>query len=145
MIKYRSPSLCEDADALLWVLGGGLWMPEAQALVALRKDIDREPHKIKGLLLDAGLSRDFLGSVGKDEEAAVKAFCNQNAENALKTKPKVSSSNIRLSESLRMVRLLLSYCPCRLSNHTQLSQSGFSERAFALCRIWPWFREVYRN
>lgn len=65
-------------------------MPEAQALATLRRDIDRRPHKIKRVLVDAGLRKHFFGGIADDERKAVKAFIGQNAENALKTKPKVN-------------------------------------------------------
>lgn len=80
------------ADASM-ILGGGLWMPEAQALAAMRRDIDRKPHKIKRVLTDAGLRKHFFGGVADDERQGVKAFVEQNAENALKTRPKVSPSH----------------------------------------------------
>ncbi len=65
-------------------------MPEAQPLALLRRDVDRKPHNIKRVLVDANLRREFFGGIPKDEKKAVKAFVNQNTENALKTKPKVS-------------------------------------------------------
>ena len=71
-------------------VGGGLWMPEAQALAALRRDVDRRSHKIKSVLTEPGMRKEFFGSVPNDEKKAVKAFVGQNTENALKTKPKVS-------------------------------------------------------
>ncbi|KAI9871509.1 MAG: hypothetical protein M1830_002805 [Pleopsidium flavum] len=71
-------------------VGGGLWMPEPQPLALLRRDVDRKSHRIKRVLVDAGLRREFFGGIPKDEKRAVKAFVSQNTENALKTKPKVS-------------------------------------------------------
>jgi len=61
-------------------------------LNALRRDIDRKPHKIKRVLTDAGIRGSFLGGVADDEKAAVKAFTNQpsNQSTALKKHPKVS-------------------------------------------------------
>ncbi len=41
------------------------------------------------MLLDERLRQEFLGSVGKSDAKAVKAFVSANAENALKTRPKV--------------------------------------------------------
>lgn len=68
-------------------------MPEASALAALRRDIDRKPHKIKSVLMDAGIRREFFGEAD-NEAKAVKAFLNQpsNLSNALKKHPKVSHS-----------------------------------------------------
>lgn len=39
--------------------------------------------------MDGGMRKEFLGGISKDEGKAVKAFVKANAENALKTKPKV--------------------------------------------------------
>ncbi|KAL9008400.1 MAG: hypothetical protein Q9173_006471 [Seirophora scorigena] len=77
-------------------IGGGLWCPEAAPLAAMRRDIDRKSHKLKNVLLDPLLRKEFLGGVSKDDKKAVKAFCGQNQENALKTKPKVRSLNLLL-------------------------------------------------
>lgn len=65
-------------------------MPESSALAALRRDIDRRPHRIKRVLTDAGLRKEFFGGIADDEKKAVRAFVSQSAENALKRKPKVS-------------------------------------------------------
>ena len=64
-------------------------MPDAQPLALLRTNIDRKPHKIKDVLMDAGIRKHILQSVPKDEKKAIKAFASQNTENVLKTKPKV--------------------------------------------------------
>ena len=68
-------------------------MPEASALAALRRDIDRKPHKIKSILMDEGIRREFFGKAD-NEAKALKAFLNQssNRSNALKKHPKVSQS-----------------------------------------------------
>lgn len=50
--------------------------------------------------MDAGLRRDFLDGTSNNEAKAVKAFVSKNAENALKTKPKV--------RDLSCIRLILS-------------------------------------
>jgi uncharacterized protein (TIGR02453 family) len=73
-------------------VGGGLWMPEAQQLALLRRDIDRKPERIKAVLTNAELRKHLLGGVSKDEKKAIKAFAQQNQENALKTHPKVRIS-----------------------------------------------------
>ena len=65
-------------------------MPEAAPLAALRRDIDRRPHRIKAILTEAGLRKEFFGGIGKDEKKAMRAFAALNSGNALKTKPKVS-------------------------------------------------------
>ena len=67
-------------------------MPEASSLAKLRRDIDRKPHKIKRVLTDANLRKEFLDGIPDNESKAVKAFTNQsmNQSNALKKHPKVS-------------------------------------------------------
>ncbi|KAF2036274.1 hypothetical protein EK21DRAFT_96220 [Setomelanomma holmii] len=69
-------------------VGGGLWQPEASALAKLRHDVDRKPHKIKQVLTDAGIRKEFLGNVS--EKKAVRAFTNlsTNQATALKRHPK---------------------------------------------------------
>lgn len=73
-------------------VGSGLWHPDAQPLRLLRADIDSHPERIKRVLLDTSIRKVIFGGIGQDEKKAVKAFCAHNAENALKTKPKVSKS-----------------------------------------------------
>lgn len=72
-------------------VGGGLWCPEAAPLALLRRDVDRKSHKLKAVLKDPALRREFLKGVSEDETKAVKAFVGMNTENMLKTKPKVYS------------------------------------------------------
>lgn len=57
----------------------------------MRKDIDRKSDKLKSVLLDPAMRKEFLSGIFKDDKKAVKAFVEQNKENALKTKPKVGS------------------------------------------------------
>ena len=71
------------------LLGGGLWHPDALPLAALRRNIDQRPHKIKDVLTQPGLRKDFFGGVPDRQELAVKAFIDNNREGMLKTKPKV--------------------------------------------------------
>lgn len=65
-------------------------MPEAAPLALLRTDIDRNPHRMKSVLMEPQIRKEILGGISDDEKKAVKAFVSQNGENALKTKPKVS-------------------------------------------------------
>ena len=86
-------------------VGGGLWMPEAQQLALMRRDIDRHPEKIKRVLTDAGVRKHLLNGIANDEKKAVKAFTSSNQQNALKTKPKVDSSygpNLQALDALCM-------------------------------------------
>ena len=64
-------------------------MPEAQPLALLRRNIDSEPEAIRRVLTDGALRKTILGVAANDEKKAIKAFASHNAENALKTKPKV--------------------------------------------------------
>ncbi|KAL4898821.1 hypothetical protein BDV59DRAFT_10569 [Aspergillus ambiguus] len=70
-------------------VGAGLWHPEARRLGLIRQEIDSNSHRLKSVLNDEGLRREFFNGAS-DEEEAVKAFVNQNKESALKTKPMVS-------------------------------------------------------
>jgi hypothetical protein len=56
----------------------------------MRRDIDRRPRKLKDVLADEPIRRDFLKGVPKNDAKVVKAFVAANASNALKTRPKVS-------------------------------------------------------
>ena len=71
-------------------VGSGLWHPDAAPLALLRTDIDQHPENIKNVLLDTDVRKHLLGASSKDTKKVLQAFCKQNAENALKTKPKVS-------------------------------------------------------
>lgn len=88
--------LCHVTAVFGWVLmltrhtAGGLWMPEAPALARMRQSVDRHPERLKAVLMEARLRREFLKGAPSVEPKAVKAFCAQNADSALKTKPKVS-------------------------------------------------------
>jgi len=75
---------------MVLTLGGGLWHPDAAQTAAMRRDIDQHPRRIKSVLMENGLRQAFFKGVPKQEAKVVKAFVASNAENALKTKPKVS-------------------------------------------------------
>ncbi|KAI9845616.1 MAG: hypothetical protein M1838_001676 [Thelocarpon superellum] len=68
--------------------GGGLWHPEAAPLALLRRSVDRRSERLKQVLQDASMRKEFLGGVSKDEKKVVQAFLGHNQENILKTKPK---------------------------------------------------------
>jgi len=74
-------------------------MPEAQPLALLRRNIDRKPENMRRVLTDAGLRKAIFGGISNDEKKAIKAFASQNAENALKTKPKVSQIAVIVPQS----------------------------------------------
>ncbi|KAF1991584.1 hypothetical protein K402DRAFT_128506 [Aulographum hederae CBS 113979] len=77
-------------------------MPEAQPLAALRRDVDRKPHKLKQVLMDANVRKEFLGGVAADEKKVVRAFVGLNKESALKTKPKGYDADHRDIDLLRL-------------------------------------------
>ena len=81
---------------MLTFQGGGYWQPDAAALAKLRHDIDRKPHKIKSVLRNDSIRKEFLGGVPDDDRKAVKAFTSSsmNQSNALKRNPKVSEEQI---------------------------------------------------
>lgn len=62
----------------------------------MRRDIDTRPRRLKDVLLDDGLRKEFLGGVAKNDAKAVKTFVSNNSENALKTRPKVRSITLLL-------------------------------------------------
>ena len=70
-------------------VGSGLWMPEAQPLALLRRDVDRKPERLRGILTGPAIRKHIFNGISKDEKKAIKAFADQNKENMLKTKPKV--------------------------------------------------------
>lgn len=98
-------------------VGSGLWHPEADPVRLLRTDIDQRSDRLRSVLMNSAIRKHIFGGIGKDEKKAIKAFCKQNAENALKTKPKVSSQTLltacaRLIEfrDMRQKMRILSSC-----------------------------------
>lgn len=69
-------------------VGGGLWHPEAGPLARVRNNISRKPSKIRRVLTQPGIRKDFLNGISDDEEKAVAAFIEKNQDGMLKTKPK---------------------------------------------------------
>ncbi|KAF3917980.1 hypothetical protein ABW21_db0201222 [Orbilia brochopaga] len=80
-------------------IGGGLWHPEATHVSLMRRDIDKNPRRLKDILVAKDFYANFLDSgsasggrkpaTGKKvEELALKSFVGRNSEDALKTAPK---------------------------------------------------------
>ena len=92
--------------------GGGLWMPDAAPVAALRRSIDRHPDRIKTVLMDKNIRKEFLEGSAKKEAKAVAAFVSANSGNALKTKPKVRTVILvhRVDGLRRVVANLPSCC-----------------------------------
>ena len=106
-VGTASLALALKCVLLMFGSGSGLWMPEAQPLSLLRRDIDRKPERLRRVLTDPAMRKHILGGVPNDEKKAIKAFAAQNASNALKTKPKVRRGLLR-------ALLLVPICSCRL-------------------------------
>ncbi|OJD35206.1 protein fam92a1 [Diplodia corticola] len=83
-------------------VGGGLWMPAADSLQRLRREIDLKPHKIKRVLNDVNIRKEFFDGIPNDEKAAVRAFTKKNAESALKVRPQGYEKDHRDIELLRL-------------------------------------------
>ncbi|BCR89631.1 DUF2461 domain-containing protein [Aspergillus chevalieri] len=80
-------------------VGSGLWNPEANALAALREDIDQNSSRLMAVLKEPEMRREILNGIPDDEKEAVKVFVDHNKESALKVKPKgydVDNENIQL-------------------------------------------------
>ena len=75
----------------------------------MRRAIDRRSRQFKDVLLDDSLRKHFLSNAPKNDAKVVKAFVAANAENALKTRPKVSLSDLFLLDAclLSSMQLLL--------------------------------------
>jgi hypothetical protein len=65
----------------------------------VRDSIDKHPERIRAILMDDEMRKSFLKGAPKQESKAIKAFCASNAENMLKTKPKVSISTFSYTYS----------------------------------------------
>lgn len=77
-------------------------MPDAQQLALLRQNIDRKPKRLRQVLTEPQMRKQILGVTSNDEKKAIKAFADQNKENALKTKPKVRGCVLLLSVTMSL-------------------------------------------
>ncbi|KAK7549280.1 hypothetical protein IWX49DRAFT_567507 [Phyllosticta citricarpa] len=78
---YAAYYLQVKPDASL--VGGGIWNPDKTALERLRRDIDRHPERLKGVLMDRRVRKGILDVDSEDEDRVVRAFVKANKENAL--------------------------------------------------------------
>ncbi|KAI4247836.1 MAG: hypothetical protein L6R42_009524, partial [Xanthoria sp. 1 TBL-2021] len=115
-------------------VGGGLWCPEAAPLAAMRRDIDRKSHKLKDVLLNPAMRKEFLGGVPKDEKKAVKAFVEQNKENALKTKPKGYDAE---NPNISLLRLRNYSAGRKLSDEEVVGPKGPERIALLMAALKP--------
>ncbi|KAK8166428.1 hypothetical protein IWX90DRAFT_212832 [Phyllosticta citrichinensis] len=65
------------------LVGGGIWNPDKTALERLRRDIDRHPERLKGVLMDKRVRKGILGVDSEDENKVIRAFIEANNDNAL--------------------------------------------------------------
>ncbi|CZT24595.1 uncharacterized protein RCC_10320 [Ramularia collo-cygni] len=101
-------------------IGGGLWHPDAGPTAAMRNDIDRHPKNLKDILNNSELRTEFLGGA-KDSKKAVQAFVQENAGNALKTRPKGYSAEHPDIELLRLKNYTIGK---KISNDEILGDAG---------------------
>ncbi|ROW03066.1 hypothetical protein VMCG_05747 [Cytospora schulzeri] len=91
---------CEPGSSMV---GGGLWLPDAQAIAKLRASIDERPARWRRALMDEDFRRTFLPTAKSgDEKSCLRAFAKANEGNALKTKPKGFDATHRDIELLKL-------------------------------------------
>lgn len=118
-----------------------MWCPEAAPLAALRRDVDERPQRIRRALLRPGLRKEFLGGVPEDEKRAVRAFCAQNAEKALKTKPKGYEAD---NENIEILRLKNYTVGRRLADEEVLGAQGLRRMVELMGCLVPWVTYLNR-
>lgn len=94
MLPWRSSSSARPfpPDKVLTTCdhaGAGLWHPPAPQLAAIRKTLTDHPERLKSILEAPAFRESFLDH--HDAVSPVEAFAKHNAEDALKTAPKVRS------------------------------------------------------
>ncbi|KAJ5557226.1 hypothetical protein N7494_001141 [Penicillium frequentans] len=112
-------------------VGCGLWNPEADALAALREDIDTYADQWKEVLRAPEMRREFLKGARDEDDAVVKAFAHHNRESALKTKPKGYEADNKNIELLR----LRSFTIGRPITDTEIMAADAQDRIVALIGV----------
>ncbi|KAJ5889408.1 hypothetical protein N7504_010218 [Penicillium tannophilum] len=112
-------------------VGCGLWNPEADALAALREDIDTYADQWKEVLRAPEMRREFLKGARDEDDAVVKAFAHHNRESALKTKPKGYEADNKNIELLR----LRSFTIGRPISDTEIMAADAQDRIVALIGV----------
>jgi uncharacterized protein (TIGR02453 family) len=115
-------------------VGGGLWNPEAAPTAAMRRSIDRHPRRLKDVLRDAKIRKEFLSGASDSDAAAVKAFVKSNAESALKTRPKGFDAE---HPDIALLRLRSYTMSCRLADDEVLGERGMKRIADLLAALKP--------
>ncbi|KAJ5887449.1 hypothetical protein N7495_007490 [Penicillium taxi] len=127
----HSPNSCPLAHLSTLCIGCGLWNPEADALAALREDIDENSDQWKEILGAEDMRREILGGVADDQKKVVKAFAHQNRNSALKTKPKGYEIDNKNIELLRLRSFTLG---CNLPDE-EIMEKGAQDRIATLIEI----------
>ncbi|KAE9979789.1 hypothetical protein BLS_009471 [Venturia inaequalis] len=115
-------------------VAGGLWMPEANAIALLRRDIDRRPQRIKAALKNAGIRREFLEGVPDNDAKVVKKFVAQSSQSALKTKPKGFDADHKDIDLLRLKSFTLTR---NLDDKEVLGQQGLARISELIATLVP--------
>ena len=90
----------------IYLPGGGLYSPNKDQIAAMRRDIDRNPRRIRDVLSNKVVNKEFLQNVPRAGKDPISAFIQKNQRGALSTTPKVCSC---LS--------LLHFCPRSLDTY----------------------------
>ncbi|KAF2209280.1 hypothetical protein CERZMDRAFT_47237, partial [Cercospora zeae-maydis SCOH1-5] len=115
-------------------VGGGLWHPDAAPVAAMRRAIDRHPRRLKDVLLNPLIRKEFLKNAPANDKAVVEAFVESNRGNMLKTKPKGYDSEHPDIDLLR----LRNYTIGRdLADENVLGEAGRRRIAELLAAIQP--------
>ncbi|KAL9131142.1 MAG: hypothetical protein Q9217_000843 [Psora testacea] len=118
-------------------VGAGVWHPEAPPLALLRKDVDKNSHKLKEVLMEERLRKEFLGGVGRNEGAAVRKFVAMNGENALKTKPRRDKDYDADNPNIALLRLRNYTVGKKLKDDEVLDKGGLDRIAGLIGILTP--------
>lgn len=100
----------------------------------MRRAIDRHSRRLKDVLLDDTIRKEFLNGAAKNDKAVVKAFVKSNSENALKTKPKGYDAD---HADLDLLRLRNYTIGRKLTDDEVLGEGGTARVAELLAALRP--------
>ncbi|KAF2753298.1 hypothetical protein EJ05DRAFT_210281 [Pseudovirgaria hyperparasitica] len=117
-------------------VGSGVWLPEADKLAALRRDVDRKPHRLKNVLLQERIRSEILTVNSADEKKVVRTFVSQgmNKESALRTKPKGYENDHENIELLRLRNFTISK---KLADKEVLGDKALERISFLISCMVP--------
>ncbi|TID19354.1 hypothetical protein E6O75_ATG06692 [Venturia nashicola] len=118
----------------MYCVAGGLWMPEANAVALLRRDIDRRPQRIKAVLKSAGIRKEFLEGVPDNDAKVVEKFVAQSSQGALKTKPKGFDADHKEIDLLRLKNFTLTR---KLGDRDVLGHQGLARISELIATLVP--------